>query len=1220
MGTESHQSTSGGAKPAQRPSVDSSMAPLHVAAAEGNASALREALSAGLGYHIDADVNGVAPLHAAASTGSEPCVKLLLEHGAAANVVVVATTHEQSDLLPGAVGSTPLHFAAANGHSSVARILLTHGAKPAVRDAAGLTPQALAEANGHRDCIHLLRMWIHSYGSDGLAHVMPGTSSRGAKQGGELASMDSPSLPSSPMLSSQKSFDSLASAFKGNLLKQKASSGGAAVAEKTGPSSSSSRRRPIPPVLLLASHSASNAKSPTVAARPLRRASSPGVTPRGSMDGASNENDVDGARESAARPISPKRRPSLPFFLEKAARPAANLRAAIANSANGKSSESNNASTNDLRVPPSPAFSEMSDRGGGGASGNITGDSGTSRNLIPLASSGGLSGKRSISSFFLRRGNFDRRPSATSTTSASVEPGTPGIPEQAAGPLQFLDNSLGRYGVPAPSNTQSSKPKRRLNSFGLAGRESSRPDVTRSRSQSTALVADDSDSLHTAASSGLNSPTFRRRLLSDDSVYRKEPLFRAPFPAAANASREEVRRTSQLAGPGSSAASINDETQEYLGELPPAAGGSEGEPEDGQDDFLPASLRESRAAAAGVGDSSSSPHLNPRTKTYLPRVHSSGALSATSSPVQRGVKGGSNRRRSSGYTGGQYLGSSSNQGSLEQLNRVPTNEEQASGAASPHRQRSTSSLSSAASSFRSAPAIPTSSSPSTKLAILPQTTPPPPPSTSLSPPRPQYTQRDRSDSLASRRSTAASSERSLRAAIAAASSSDQAKAVLLANAEQFAAGAGIKGEEGVTITLAAQLAAYGDALDREQRRVRAGSLSSNASMGGSGGGTGSAVPSSPSGSASAAPGLKGLTYRRSKETLASLPSVREYRGGNGGAGTTAAAPGGANVASRRAVPPMSREAHASPRSVTLSTSSQSSAANQPTSQFAGWGTTRSASSPGQDSLGLLRPRVDGRQSFDSAQPNRGISSPNFPSSASPSPSTLSVKHGKTVPVAASSGNSSVQATRVDTGSGQTADGEANNQARRVRVKAQPTTSTKDAATGPTTTTTTDRTPSPHTTGRGRSLSDLGSFSHASSSAATTLMGSNATPVTSPESPKLGSSDHHHRKRDGARDAKVSDGGGDDKSSSTKRPQPQLTPRSITDQPSSEEQLLSREKNQEDVGSFGHSEGGEEGGRESSKNVDMDGEADGGPGSGSSLSAKVSDKGRKVKKLLLGRKG
>ncbi|CAO1635330.1 unnamed protein product [Parajaminaea phylloscopi] len=125
--------------------------------------------------------------------------------------------------------------------------------------------------------------------------------------------------------------------------------------------------------------------------------------------------------------------------------------------------------------------------------------------------------------------------------------------------------------------------------------------------------------------------------------------------------------------------------------------------------------------------------------------------------------------------------------------------------------------------------------------------------------------RDRSDSWASTASAPAlrnaerrvqtRSNSSLRVTY---NTSEQAVGVLLRHAEQFAQGKVVRTDDGSVLTLAGQLAAYGDVLERESQGLR--------------------TPASTPGSATvpiATTSHKPLPYRPSKEQLSSLPVVDE---------------------------------------------------------------------------------------------------------------------------------------------------------------------------------------------------------------------------------------------------------------------------------------------------------------------------------------------------------
>jgi hypothetical protein len=119
-------------------------------------------------------LHGLTPLHTACSGGSEAVVRLLLSYGADVNATRTKIPKGSGmGLITGTEGSTPLHFAAANGHLEVVRLLLEKGAHPTAKDKDGLTPESLAASQGHATCVTLLRLWITSYGRNGLAGLVP---------------------------------------------------------------------------------------------------------------------------------------------------------------------------------------------------------------------------------------------------------------------------------------------------------------------------------------------------------------------------------------------------------------------------------------------------------------------------------------------------------------------------------------------------------------------------------------------------------------------------------------------------------------------------------------------------------------------------------------------------------------------------------------------------------------------------------------------------------------------------------------------------------------------------------------------------------------------------------------------------------------------------------------------------------------------------------------
>jgi ankyrin repeat protein len=86
----------------------------------------------------------VAPLHSAVSAQHVGIVRLLLEHGANAN-------------LPQEQGIRPLHQAAHNGDTAITRLLLEHGADPMLASDNGKTAVDWAKEDGHTTVVDLLQ-------------------------------------------------------------------------------------------------------------------------------------------------------------------------------------------------------------------------------------------------------------------------------------------------------------------------------------------------------------------------------------------------------------------------------------------------------------------------------------------------------------------------------------------------------------------------------------------------------------------------------------------------------------------------------------------------------------------------------------------------------------------------------------------------------------------------------------------------------------------------------------------------------------------------------------------------------------------------------------------------------------------------------------------------------------------------------------------------------
>lgn len=113
------------------------------------------------GQPVNSILHGLLPIHAACSGGNEQVVRMLIDRGADVNAPRLPRRYldsKQQTTVLGHAGSTPLHFAAANGHDKIVRILLACGAvqKP---DKFGTTPEMVAAEAGHMDVVETLRTW-----------------------------------------------------------------------------------------------------------------------------------------------------------------------------------------------------------------------------------------------------------------------------------------------------------------------------------------------------------------------------------------------------------------------------------------------------------------------------------------------------------------------------------------------------------------------------------------------------------------------------------------------------------------------------------------------------------------------------------------------------------------------------------------------------------------------------------------------------------------------------------------------------------------------------------------------------------------------------------------------------------------------------------------------------------------------------------------------------
>jgi uncharacterized protein len=117
---------------------------LHLAAFFGQEAIAKLLLQHGADAQVAArNPMQVAPLHAAAAGRNLPIVRALLEHGAAPNA------RQQK-------GYTALHSAANNGDKATVELLLAQGADRTLTDDDGKTPAQVAKDAGHADVAAML--------------------------------------------------------------------------------------------------------------------------------------------------------------------------------------------------------------------------------------------------------------------------------------------------------------------------------------------------------------------------------------------------------------------------------------------------------------------------------------------------------------------------------------------------------------------------------------------------------------------------------------------------------------------------------------------------------------------------------------------------------------------------------------------------------------------------------------------------------------------------------------------------------------------------------------------------------------------------------------------------------------------------------------------------------------------------------------------------------
>lgn len=115
------------------------------AAGLGRPDRLRELVAPDPGLAAAFASDGFTPLHLAAFFGHAEAAELLLDRGAATNVV----SRNQLQVMP-------LHSAAAGSHVGVARLLVAAGADVNATQRHGYTPLHAAAQNGDRELVELL--------------------------------------------------------------------------------------------------------------------------------------------------------------------------------------------------------------------------------------------------------------------------------------------------------------------------------------------------------------------------------------------------------------------------------------------------------------------------------------------------------------------------------------------------------------------------------------------------------------------------------------------------------------------------------------------------------------------------------------------------------------------------------------------------------------------------------------------------------------------------------------------------------------------------------------------------------------------------------------------------------------------------------------------------------------------------------------------------------
>lgn len=113
----------------------------------GNSALVHELLKAGANPDLRDPACGLTVMHDAAREGFADSVRVLLEHGADANVVDIE-------------GNLPLHLAAREGHLEVVRLLIERTANPETPNSLGYTACQLASDYNRVDTVLYINQYL----------------------------------------------------------------------------------------------------------------------------------------------------------------------------------------------------------------------------------------------------------------------------------------------------------------------------------------------------------------------------------------------------------------------------------------------------------------------------------------------------------------------------------------------------------------------------------------------------------------------------------------------------------------------------------------------------------------------------------------------------------------------------------------------------------------------------------------------------------------------------------------------------------------------------------------------------------------------------------------------------------------------------------------------------------------------------------------------------